>query len=70
VFRFIIVLFHVTEVTGKVLFDRNILHSPIVNRIHSYCYCSSVIVIIHRVYDDCWMLYCTVTVTVSSQYSK
>jgi len=58
------------KVTGKVLFDRNILYSLIVHRIHGYCYCSSVIVIVHRVYDYYWLLYCTVTVTVSSRYSK
>jgi len=28
------------KVTGTRLFDRNTLYSPIVHRIHGYCYCS------------------------------
>jgi len=30
----------------------------------------TIIVIVHHVYDYCWLLYCTFTVTVSSQYSR
>jgi len=35
----LLVLFHVTEITGKVLLDRNPMYSPIVHRIHGYWYC-------------------------------
>ena len=45
--------------TGKGLFDRNTLYSPIVHRIHGYCYCSQLL-ILFTVYTiiDRLLLYC------------
>ena len=36
----IMVLFHVTGITGKILLDCNILYSSIIHRIHGHWYCS------------------------------
>jgi len=33
------------KVTGKRLFDRNTLYSPIVHHIHSYYYCSPLLIL-------------------------
>ena len=38
-FRHVTVLFHVTEITEKVLLNHNTMYSPIVHRIHGYWYC-------------------------------
>ena len=52
------------EVTGKVLFDSNIMYSSIVHRIHDYCY-RSLLLILFTVYTitvDCY------TVSLLSSY--
>jgi len=51
--RLDIVLFHVTEITGKVLLDRNTMYSLIVHRIHGYGY-----------YSLFWLLFTMYTITV------
>ena len=35
----LLVLLHITEITGKVLLDRNTMYNPIVHRIYGYWYC-------------------------------
>ena len=51
--RLDIVLFHVTEITGKVLLDRNTMYSLIVHRIHGYGY-----------YSLFWLLFTMYTIIV------
>ena len=47
------ILFNVTEITGKILLDRNLMYSFTVYRIHSYCYC--LLLLLHLPYI--WSLF-------------
>jgi len=55
----LIIVFMLLKVTGKRLFDRNTLYSPIVHCIHGYCY-RSLLLILFTVYTitDLLLLYC------------
>ena len=57
--RLLLYYFMLLKVTGKWLFDRSTLYSPIVHRIHGYCYCS-LLLILFTVYTitDWLLLYC------------
>ena len=44
------------KVTGKGLFNCNTLYSPIIHRIHGYCYCSLVLLLftVYTITVDCY----------------
>ena len=51
------------KVTEKILLDRNIMYSPIIHRIHSYCYCS-LLLLLFTVYTFTVDCFTTVIITV------
>ena len=56
--RHIIALFMLLKVSGKVLFDRNTLYSPVVHRIHNYFYCSLLLLLftMYMITVDCYIV--------------